>query len=100
LGWSACRKSGLTYHDPRQSEKGYTLVTPGGGDSTYLSDMEGRVVRRWRYAGYYPDYARVNGRLITTIFRAHRYGADFPGLASRRLDPEAWSDLNRLHGLA
>src|SRR4051794_4131591 len=51
MGWSPFRKLGLTYHMPSASAKGYTLVTPMGGDSSYLIDMDGRIVHRWRWTG-------------------------------------------------
>jgi len=67
MGWSPFRKTGLTHHIPSASAKGYTLVTPLGGDASYLLDMDGQVVHRWRLAtlgsGF---YARLlpNGRLL------------------------------------
>src|SRR5438876_10606377 len=60
MGWSPYRKTGLTYHAPGQSLKGYTLVTPaGGGDSSFLLDMAGRIVHRWRFETLHPFYARL-----------------------------------------
>ena len=66
MGWSINRPTGLTYHRPQQSVKGYTLVTPQGGDSTYLLDMDGRIVHRWRFEGIRPGYGRLlpNGNLL------------------------------------
>src|SRR5207302_9540806 len=46
LGWSPFRKTGLSFHMPSASVKGYTLVTPMGGDASYLLDMDGRIVQR------------------------------------------------------
>jgi hypothetical protein len=48
MGWSPFRKTGLSHHIPSASVKGYTLVTPIGGDTAYLLDMAGRIVHRWR----------------------------------------------------
>src|SRR5215216_8003510 len=33
VGWSAHRKTGLTMHSPARSFKGFTLLTPLGGDA-------------------------------------------------------------------
>jgi hypothetical protein len=67
MGWSPFRKTGLTFHMPSASVKGYTLVTPMGGDASYLLDMEGRIVQRWRLTGLRGAiYAQLlpNGRLL------------------------------------
>jgi hypothetical protein len=66
VGWSAHRSTGLTYHQPALSFKGYTLLAPVGGDSAYLLDMDGRIVHRWRPQGFRPFMVRllVNGRLL------------------------------------
>jgi outer membrane protein assembly factor BamB len=60
MGWSPFRKTGLTFHRPEASVKGYTLVTCMGGDATYLLDMSGLVVHAWRY----PQFRAVYGRLL------------------------------------
>ena len=36
---------------------------------------------------------------ISWVFRAYRYGPDYPGLAGHDLDPARYADLNRLYGL-
>ena len=56
MGFSLHRKPGLTFHNPTLSWKGYTLLTPVGGDSTYLIDMGGEVVHRWRFTDVTPEY--------------------------------------------
>lgn len=72
MGWSAFRPAGLTGHIRKFSYKGYTLVSPLRGDSTYLLDMDGMIVHRW----YHPDltmgYARLisNGNLLLIANRA------------------------------
>ena len=40
------RHLGLTAHVESKSDPGYTLFTPFGHQTTYLVDMEGRVVHR------------------------------------------------------
>lgn len=66
MGWSPYRPTGLTHHDRARSSKGYTLVTPMGGDSAYLLDMDGRIVHRWRFTSIRPWYGRLqpDGRLL------------------------------------
>ena len=66
MGWSLHRPPGLTTHNGAYSFKGYTLLTPIGGDSVYLIDMQGQVVHRWRFAEVRPEYAYFTdqGRLL------------------------------------
>jgi hypothetical protein len=68
MGWSPFRATGLTHHFAPQSYKGYTLVTPTGGDSTYLLDMAGQVVHRWSLPDLRGWYARLqpDGTLLAT----------------------------------
>ncbi len=55
MGWSPFRSVGLTYRNSR-SAGGYTLITPIGGDATYLIDADGRIVHRWSVPGLQPGY--------------------------------------------
>ena len=66
MGWSVNRPTGLTFHIPGSSTKGYTLLTPSGDRSAYLIDMEGRVVHRWTFETIDPGYGRLldNGNLL------------------------------------
>ena len=66
MGWSQFRATGLTFHSPALSFKGYTLVTPMGADFSVLLDMRGRVVHRWAMPGYRTFHARLlpNGNLL------------------------------------
>ena len=68
MGWSISRPTGLTFHKPGLSTKGYTLLTPHGDQSTYLIDMAGRVVHRWVFNHIRPGYGRLlnNGNLLMT----------------------------------
>jgi hypothetical protein len=59
VGWSQFRKTGLTFHSPAQSFKGYTLVTPLAADFTVLLDMDGKVVHRWLLSGFRVFQARL-----------------------------------------
>ena len=51
----------------------------------------------WEWINPFVNYRR--GEPTVSIYRAHRYGVDFPGLADRDLDPMRHANLNRLHGL-
>ena len=68
MGWSINRPTGLTFHRPDLSTKGYTLLTPHGDASTYLIDIDGRVVHRWTFEHIKPGYGRLlnNGNLLMT----------------------------------
>jgi hypothetical protein len=59
VGWSQFRKTGLTFHAPAHSFKGYTLVTPIAADFSVLLDMDGRVVHRWSLPGFRLFQARL-----------------------------------------
>jgi hypothetical protein len=56
----------LTVHTPARSFKGYTLVTPLGGETTLLLDMAGRIVQRWRQPGFrvFHAYLLSTGNLL------------------------------------
>src|SRR5207302_4855779 len=41
-------KLGLNLNDEKQALKGYTLLAPANSTTTYLIDMEGRVVKTWQ----------------------------------------------------
>lgn len=68
MGWSVNRPTGLTFHRPGLSTKGYTLLTPHGDTCTYLIDIEGHIVHRWVFAHVKPGYGRLleNGNLLMT----------------------------------
>jgi hypothetical protein len=51
MGWSEFRPTGLTHRDSN-SAGGYTLISPIGGDYTYLLDEEGRIVQGWTAEGF------------------------------------------------
>lgn len=65
MGWSVARPIGLTHHRKEYSIKGYTLITPLAGYSTYLLDMQGRIVHEWKHNFIQPQFAKLlpNGNL-------------------------------------
>ena len=66
MGWSENRPTGLTYSDANFNG-GYTLITPIGGEYTYLLDEQGRIVHGWRAEGFMPGYGQLlpNGNLFS-----------------------------------
>ena len=68
MGWSVNRATGLTFHRPALSTKGYTLLTPHGDACAYLSDRGGRGGHRWKFSHIKPGYGRLlsNGNLLMT----------------------------------
>lgn len=68
MGWSAYRKTGLTYHNPNKSFKGYTLFSPPGSESAVLINMAGQVAKRWNFDDFRPGFGRLlpSGNLMVT----------------------------------
>ena len=66
MGWSSYRPVGLTHYNRSQSYLGYTVITPIGGQSTYLLDIYGAVVHEWRFPDLRAGYGRIlkNGNLL------------------------------------
>jgi hypothetical protein len=66
MGYSAYRATGLTHYDKGPAYEGYTLITPQGGDSTLLLNMDGKIVHVWRFTDIIPGYGRLleNGNLL------------------------------------
>ena len=59
MGWSAYRPTGLTFHNPNLSFKGYTLLTVTQRDEAFLIDMSGRVVGHWQFDRIHPQFAQL-----------------------------------------
>jgi hypothetical protein len=80
MGWSPFRRSGLTHHQQSASFKGYTLVTPIGGEASYLIDMSGQVAHRWLFRGMRPIYGRLlpTGNLLALATDAPPDGMPAP----------------------
>lgn len=56
-GTPASRRAGVTVHDPERTSPGYNLYTSGHAPEAVLTDMDGRVVHRWRcrFERAFPD---------------------------------------------
>jgi hypothetical protein len=76
-------------------ESGNILVCEGTSGRLFEVTRSHEVVWEW----INPFVNSRRGEPTVSIYRAHRYGADFPGLADRDLDPDRHANLNRLHGL-
>lgn len=56
---------GLIYHDSDKTYEGYTLYTPLMGATTYLINMDGEVVHKWKHTGtYFWAQLLENGNLL------------------------------------
>ncbi|HEY7293615.1 MAG TPA: hypothetical protein VH916_01185 [Dehalococcoidia bacterium] len=75
---------------------GNVLICEGAPGRVFEITPRGETVWEW----VNPFANRQQGRLVTLIYRAHRYAPEFPGLSGHALDPAMYADLNRLHGLA
>ena len=84
MGWSPFRKTGLTHHTPAQTVKGYTLVTPVNGDSTYLIDMAGRIAQRWHDLGLPGEIPEVRAFEIASKAVYHELGGFEPGAKRKK----------------
>ena len=76
-------------------ESGNVLVCEGTSGRLFEVTRNHEVV--WEWINPFTNYRR--GEPTVSVYRAHRYGIDFPGLSGRDLDPAQHANLNRLHGL-
>jgi hypothetical protein len=74
---------------------GNVLVTEG--TSGRLFEVTRRCAVVWEWVS--PFLHSITGQQRPWLFRAYRYGPDYPGLAGRTLDAAAYESFNRLHGL-
>ena len=98
MGWSINRPTGLTYHRSGLSTKGYTLLTPHGDSSSYLIDIDGRVVHRWTFSHIKPGYGRLldNGNLMMS--GSHVDQAPAPPDEPTKAPPPLAQHVTRLGG--
>lgn len=51
----------------------------------------------WEYINpFFVPNPRLGYGRMNLVFRVHRYGPDYPGLAAKELNPANWANLNRL----
>ena len=75
---------GLIYHDSTKTLPGYTLFAPNTATTTYLIDMNGKLVHQWenKYGPYLSAYLLEKGYLLRSVVvihpennASHLYGA-------------------------
>jgi len=68
LGETLMQQTGLTFYEPEKAYHGYTLLSPMEGTDTYLLDMSGNIVHRWRLEYRPGDYGYLldNGNLLVS----------------------------------
>ena len=64
---------GLIYHDSTKTLPGYTLFAPNAATTTYLIDMNGKLVHQWesKYGPYLSAYLLENGYLLRSAVVKH-----------------------------
>jgi hypothetical protein len=64
---------GLLYHDSTKASQGYTLFAPNTSSTTFLIDMEGKLVHKWEsnYGPYLSVYLLENGHLLKSTVVKH-----------------------------
>ena len=78
----------------QRQPNGNTLICEGMRGRIFEVTTGGEIV--WQYTNpFYGDDARF-GR-SNTVFRAYRYGPDFPGFKGKDLDPGRFAWLNQLY---
>lgn len=75
---------------------GNTLICEGTSGRVFEVTRSREVV--WEWINPFVNN-NVRGEATVSIYRAYRYGPDFPGLHDRDLDPMRHANINRLHGL-
>lgn len=77
---------------------GNTLICEGPRGRFFEITHDGEIV--WEYINPFFDInvgIPLRGR-HNMVFRAHRYGPDYPGLKGRTLDPDKYKTINLLYG--
>ena len=79
---------------------GNTLICEGGAGRIFEVTPNNEIV--WEYVNpFLAQSGAVVGATPTSyansVFRAHRYGPDHPGLLGKNLDPARYANINRLH---
>jgi len=89
MGWSAFRKTGLTFHNPNRSIKGYTLFNPSADDGLYLINMAGQIVAHWVFEDISPSSAIFleNGNLLVSGTE-HEFSE-----RAKKIAPDDYSDM-------
>lgn len=74
---------------------GNTLICEGTSGRIFEVTQTGDVAWEW----INPIHHTRGGIRMNWVFRAYRYGPDYPGLAGRELDPRRLASINSIYGL-
>ena len=76
---------------------GNTLITEGAPGRIFEVTPNKEIV--WEFINPFPINVGAGGvgNAANSIFRAHRYGPDHPGLRGRDLDPSRYANINRTY---
>lgn len=74
---------------------GNTLICEGTSGRIFEVTQTGDVAWEW----INPIHHTRGGMRMNWVFRAYRYGPDYPGLAGRELDPRRLASINSIYGL-
>ena len=77
---------------------GNTLITEGAPGRIFEVTHNKEIV--WEYINPFRSNGGGGGggNAANSVFRAHRYGPDHPGLQGRDLDPSRHANINRIYG--
>ncbi len=99
----------VTVYDKALAGNGYNFFVSGHGPEAYLTDMQGKVLHKWRYAfsDIWPEKLPFDEWNLHKTFwrRAHLYPngdvlAIFEGIGIIKIDAQSkllWADQNRSH---
>ena len=78
---------------------GNTLICEGAPGRIFEVTPNQGIV--WEYINPMPGRAAARGmpNTLVSMFRAHRYGPDYPGLQGKELDPAHYAELNQLYAV-
>ena len=77
---------------------GNTLISEGAPGRIFEVTHNKEIV--WEYINPFRSNGGGGGggNAANSVFRAHRYGPDHPGLRDRDLDPSRYANINRIYG--
>ena len=103
--WDYRGEPALSFYSPATSSadrlpNGNTMICEGGPGRIFEVTMNKEIVWEYIYPFFSPGRVQNPGdqpEFNNSLFRAHRYGPDYPGLQGRDLDPDQYANLNRLY---
>ena len=83
------------HHDMLRLDNGNTLICEGAPGRIFEVTPDQEIV--WEYINPMPGRTVARGMPNTpvSVFRAHRYGPNHPGLRGKELDPAQHAELNQ-----